>query len=248
MMLTGVGGSGHQYSFVSTGTQYVGRTCAANSGYTATWTIGGVAYSGLNPGTVALSTDKTVYFDINPQSKLTAFDCGSNQLTGSIPSLTANTAMETLYCYSNQLTGSIPSLTANTALATFDCSGNQLTGSIPSLTANTAMATFDCSGSQLSGSIPSLTANTALVTLYCYNNQLTGVDAGFAVRPALLNAHFESNLLTQSAVDAILAAFVAAGGLAGALSIGGSGNATPSAAGLASKATLQGLGWTVVTN
>ena len=202
MMLTGVGGSGHQYSFVSTGTQYVGRTCAANSGYTATWTIGGVAYSGLNPGTVALSTDKTVYFDINPQSKLTAFDCGSNQLTGSIPSLTANTALVTLYCNGNRLTGSIPSLTAN----------------------------------------------TALVTLYCYNNRLTGVDAGFAVRPALLNAHFESNLLTQSAVDAILAAFVAAGGLAGALSIGGSGNATPSAAGLASKATLQGLGWTVVTN
>jgi hypothetical protein len=110
------------------------------------------------------------------------------------------------------------------------------------------LVNFYCHVNQLTGSIPSLTANTALTVFHCHSNQLTGVAGGFAVKPALLNARFESNLLTQSAVDAILAAFVAAGGLSGALSIGGTGNATPSAAGLASKATLQGLGWTVTTN
>jgi hypothetical protein len=318
MLLTGAGGSARdQFSFVSTGTSYVGRTVEANSGYTAAWTIEGIVYSGLDPGTVALSGNKTVKFNIEPPSKLTTFACDSNQLTGSIPSLTANTALVTFacygnqltgsipsltantalvyfacssnqltgsipslasntalvyfdcssnqltgsipslasnaalvyfYCYGNQLTGSIPSLTSNTALVTFVCSSNQLTGSIPSLASNTALVTFACNGNQFTGSIPSLTSNTALVYFYCYGNQLTDVDSGFAVRPATLTVRFEDNLLTEAAVNSILAAFVAAGGIGGYLNIDGTGNAAPSGQGLTDKSTLQGLGWNVITN
>jgi hypothetical protein len=170
----------HQFSFISTGTQYVGKTVSANAGYAAAWIIEGVTYPGLNPGTVALSGSKTIYFDITPQNSLTAFFC----------------------------------------------SGNSLSGNIPSLGSFTSLASFQCN-----------------------SNVLNGADAGFSVGAALHAAYLQNNLLPQAAVDSILAAFVAAGASgAYALNIGGTGNASPSAAGLADKATLAGRGWTVTTN
>ena len=60
----------------------------------------------------------------------------------------ADSTLQTFYCYSNQLTGSIPSLTANTALQTFDCHGNQLTGYTGGGVSNT-LSTFNASTNQL---------------------------------------------------------------------------------------------------
>jgi Leucine-rich repeat (LRR) protein len=210
--------------------------------------------------------------NLTTNTALTNFYCGSNQLTGSIPSLTTNTALTNFSCSSNQLTGSIPSLTTNTALTNFYCHINQLTGSIPSLTTNTALTNFYCYNNQLTGSIPSLTTNTVLTIFYCYNNQLTGSIPSLTTNTALTNFSCSSNqltswtggtvsatlgdfqaqnnLLTQATVDAILAAFVAAGRTTGTriLNLGGTGNATPSTTGLTDKATLQSRGWTVTTN
>jgi hypothetical protein len=88
-----------------------------------------------------------------------------------------------------------------------------------------------------------------LTTFHCYSNQLTGWTGG-TVPIALGDFQAQNNLLTQAAVDAILAAFVAAGRNSGTrtLNLGGTGNATPSATGLANKATLVSRGWTVTTN
>ncbi|MBK6800429.1 MAG: hypothetical protein IPG83_02760 [Novosphingobium sp.] len=182
-------------------------------------------------------------------SQMSVFYCHTNQLTGNIPNLSANTVLTQFSCYSNQLTGSIPNLSANTALTVFYCNSNQLTGSIPSLSANTVLTQFSCYSNQLTGSIPSLSANTALTVLYCNSNQLTGWSGG-TVSATLGDFQAQNNLLMQAAVDAILAAFVAAGRTTGTriLNLGGTGNAAPSAAGLADKATLQSRGWTVTTN
>ncbi len=209
---------------------------------------------------------------LSANTALTVFYCYNNQLTGSIPSLSANTALSEFYCYDNQLTGSIPSLSANTALTLFSCGNNQLTGNIPSLSANTALTVFYCFINQLTGSIPSLSANTALSVFYCFINQLTGSIPSLSANTALTvfscsnnqitgwsggtvsatlgDFQAQNNLLMQAAVDAILAAFVAAGRTTGTriLNLGGTGNAAPSAAGLADKATLQSRGWTVTTN
>jgi hypothetical protein len=263
---------GHQFSFVSTGTQYVGRTCTANASYTATWLIEGTTYSALSPGTVALSSSKLIFFDLTPPTQLTRIDVNNNTLTGALPSLGSFTALQQLQCNSNSLTGSIPSISANTALtifnvaansftgvipslttntllSSFQCLTNSLTGSIPDLSANTALTYFDCSTNQLTGNIPSLSANASLGTFRCSSNQLSGVAAGFAVPAALHIFNASSNLLPQAAIDAILAAFVTAGASgAYTLNLGGTGNASPSAAGLADKATLAGRGWTVTTN
>ena len=140
-------------------------------------------------------------------------------------------------------------LIANTALTVFCCYSNQLTGSIPSLTTNTALTVFYCQYNQLTGSIPSLTTNTALTQFYCYSNQLTSWTGG-TVSATLGDFQAQNNLLTGAAVNAILAAFVAAGRTTGTrvLNLGGTGNAAPTGAGITDKATLVSRGWTVTTN
>jgi uncharacterized protein YjbI with pentapeptide repeats len=54
--------------------------------------------------------------------------------------------------------------------------------------------------------------------------------------------------LTESAVDAILAALDTAGLSNGTVDVSGGTNAIPSAAGLTSKTNLEGKGWTVTVN
>ena len=91
--------------------------------------------------------------------------------------------------------------------------------------------------------------NTALTTFWCSNNQLTGWSGG-AVSPTLGDFRCNSNQLPQATIDALLAAFDAAGRNSGtrSLNLGGTGNAAPSSAGLVSKANLQNKGWSVSTN
>ncbi len=114
---------------------------------------------------------------------------------------------------------------------------------------NTALTTFLCYSNQLTGSIPSLSANTALTTFWCFSNQLTGWSGG-AVSPTLGDFRAQGNQLPQATIDALLAAFDAAGRNSGTrtLNLGGTGNAAPSSAGAVSKANLQAKGWTVTTN
>ena len=189
------------YLFECNGSSYIGRggSCSGN----LSWAFGkGSSYSTMFTATESITARESLFFSFT-KNLLSVFNCNTNQLTGSIPSLSANTALTQFYCYSNLLTGSIPSLSANTALNTF----------------------------------------------YCYSNQITGFSGG-TVSNTLGDFRAQNNLLTQSAVDAILAAFDAAGRNSGTrtLNLGGTGNAAPSAAGLVSKSNLVAKGWTVTTN
>ena len=159
----------------------------------------------------------------------------------------ADSTLQYFHCGSNQLTGSIPSLAANTALQYFHGNSNQLTGSIPSLAANTALREFYCSSNQLTSSIPSLAANTALQYFLCGSNQLTSYTGG-GVSNTLSTFDASTNQLPAAAINSILADFVAAGRAGGTLTLNGTGNAAPTGQGLIDKAALSGLGWTVTTN
>jgi hypothetical protein len=67
--------------------------------------------------------------------------------------------------------------------------------------------------------------------------------------PGITVLNLTNNLLPQAQVDQVLAQLVAAGSTgARTLSLGGTGNAAPSAAGLTNVATLQSRGWTVTHN
>lgn len=284
------------FDFVSTGTAYTGRTCTATAPHNDTWIIEG-ANRGLNPGNVTYTGNKTLRFNLDPATSLTAFSCttntlagvfpdisnctaltsfdiGTNAITGTIcnldkltalqsfacagnpglggawPSLTRNTALLTIAARSCAFTGAPPSIATCTLMQTVDVALNAFTGAIPAFGANTALTSYNCrTCATLNGSIPTLSGCTALASFFGYDNAITGVAAGFAVAAALHDFEVQNNLLSQAAVDAILAAFVLAGATgAYTLNVGGTGNAAPSLAGAADKSTLQGRGWTVTTN
>jgi hypothetical protein len=87
---------------------------------------------------------------------------------------------------------------------------------------------------------------------YCfYNNAITTIPAGLFDNCTLATNYtncFANNALTQQSVDNILVSIDTAGASNGTLGIDGGTNATPSAVGLAAKASLEGKGWTVTTN
>ena len=236
------------FKFECNATSYIGR--GGTSTGNILWTFGGgTILTTMFSSTQPTRKRESLTFSSEPYTALTIFYCHSNQLTGSIPNLSANTALTIFYCQSNQLTGSIPTLSANTALTTFSCPTNQLTGSIPTLSANTALTDFYCHSNQLTGSIPTLSANTALTTFYCHTNQLSSWTDGI-VSSTVGDFQAQNNNLSAAAINAILAAFVAANKITGTriLNIGGTGNAAPTGQGITDKATLQSRGWTVTTN
>ncbi len=185
--------------------------------------------------------------DLSANTALIKITCASNHLTGSIPDLSAFTALQYFSCNDNHLSGSIPDLSANTALQYFYCSINRLTGSIPDLSANTTLQYFYCEENQLSGSIPNLSANTALRNFYCYANQLTDY-MGVALPGSLTEIHAAINALAQSAVDNILLHLDAAGATNGTCYLDEGTNSPPSATGLTAKNNLIAKGWVVFTN
>jgi len=143
------------------------------------------------------------------------------------------------------------SLATNTSLSNFKFIDTSASALLPDISGNTGLsgggARFD-NASGYVGAIPDMSALTAMTAVQMQSNQIMGVASGFAVPAALVIANLSNNVLVQSAVDAILAAFVAAGATGGTLNVGGSGNASPSATGLTDKSTLVSRGWTVTTN
>jgi hypothetical protein len=180
-----------------------------------------------------------------------------NNLTGVIPPALSNqNGMVTFSCHTNpSLGGSIPNINTLTLLDRFLVASCNLTGSIPNLTNNVNLTECWFHNNRLTGTIPSLSANTRLVTFLCQNqigtSKLTGF-AGGSVSNTLGDFQAQNNQLMASAVNAILAAFVAAGrtSVSGPciLNLGGTGNAAPTGQGLTDKTTLISRGWTVTTN
>ena len=183
---------------------------------------------------------------LSVNTKLVDFYCFNNALTGSIPSLSANTALQRFYCWSCSFTGSPPALPSR--VTQFRCEDNQLTGSIPNFTSNTSLNAYFCHKNQLVGDIPDLSALQSLNQFFCHNNKLSGFSGG--VPTGLGKFQAQNNQLTASAVNALLAAFVAANRTSGdrILNLAGSGNAAPTGQGLTDKTTLQQRGWTLQTN
>jgi len=200
------------------------------------------------------SNDITAINGYAQNSNLIAIRFIDNKVTGVIPPLSGLTKLQRFDCSTNQLTGPIPSLSGLTNLREFRCFTNQLTGPIPSLSGLTNLTNFRCDANQLTGPIPSLSGLTNLQEFRCYTNQLTGFDGG-SVSNTLGHFQAQTNQLTQSSVNALLSAFVAAGRTTGTpvvngtciLNLGGTGNYRPTGQGVTDVTTLRGRGWTVTT-
>ena len=141
-----------------------------------------------------------------------------------------------------------------TKVTTFDVNTDNCLASIPNFSKLSKLVNWRAYANQLSGTIPSFAACTALVDWSASINQLSGYTAGsFATQKSLATLHLYANLLPQASIDAILADLVTSLGISGrvacSVNLAGTGNAVPSAAGLADKATLAAVsGWVVTTN
>jgi IPTL-CTERM motif/Divergent InlB B-repeat domain len=121
-----------------------------------------------------------------------------NGLTGSLPTLTAFTALQRFRVNGNQLTGSIPALTGLSALEFFEANNNNLTGNIPTLTGLANLRLLSLSGNSLSGAIPSLSGLPILQNLIVNNNLLTGSIPALTGSPFLSIVDVAQNSLTGS--------------------------------------------------
>jgi hypothetical protein len=177
---------------------------------------------------------------------------GSGYTSSTAPLLTDHPNCIGFVYSGNNVTGNIqpvPSL-----IESFWCDQNFHTGSIPSLAGK--LWQFNCQNqrgaTKLTGNIPNLANVFDLSLFWCDGNQLTGFATGGSVPSNLGNFQANNNLLTSAAVNAILAAFVAAGRThtngTCILNLGGTGNAAPTGQGLTDKTTLISRGWTVTTN
>ena len=189
---------------------------------------------------------------LNINTALEDIRINGNSLTGPLPSLNNNTALSIFKLGSNSMSGSLPSLTANTELITFEGFSNSFTGYIPDLSFNTKLKGFFISGNSMSGPLSSLDNNTALVNYVVSENDFTGPIRS-TMPVSLLTFKANNNSLTEGAVNAILAATVAGGGINGTLYLGGNTdplrtNAAPTGQGITDKATLIASGWDVQTN
>ena len=139
--------------------------------------------------------------------------------------------------------------TANLPYLTFDSNTTVTTLSWPNATGidnyvyiarNTALVTVSMPNVVTIGGGPDCADNSALTTLVLTNWIPNNSDN--------LLIEFQNNALTQASVDHVLARCVASPTWNKVLKLEGGTNATPSAAGLADKATLVGRGATVTNN
>lgn len=187
----------------------------------------------------------------------TSYDVSTDGLTAPVAvvypaSLINNAGVEIFILRDNASTlcGAAPIFSGMTGLTTLQIHNNLFSGACPTFSACTNLTALKVNNNNnMSGPLPDLSANTALITAYFNSNKFTGWTGG-TVSATLGDFRADANLLTQAAVDAILAAFVAANRTTGTriLNLGGTGNAAPSAAGVTDKNTLISRGWTVTTN
>jgi len=111
-------------------------------------------------------------------SNLQRLYLGGNQLSGSIPTVFGNLSnLQTLHLFGNQLSGNIPTELGNLSnLQNLNLMNNQLSGNIPTEIGNlSSLQILNLSSNQLSGSVPTELGNlSSLQTLNLSNNQLNG--------------------------------------------------------------------------
>jgi hypothetical protein len=162
-------------------------------------------------------------------------------------------AIEVFSCIGCGLQGTIPNLTECTALTTFYCGHNtDLVGSTPYLSNCKALTGFDCGTNALDGTIGDMSGAVSLVGFACNDNALTGYDHVAPFPLALVFFNAQNNVLTETAVDDIIADFAVGIGsrpLAGEVWLDGTGNAAPSAGALILKSIIEAHGtWVVHVN
>ena len=210
----------------------------------STWELGDGQTASGTSCIKTISAPQTIIWRATSPQNITNFNWNNKGLYGQL-NTSKLTGLTSVYFSNNKFSGLLD-LTANTALVTAYFYSNLFGGNLD-LSKNTALVTAQFSANRFTGNID-FTTNTNLTTVDFSSNQFSTFSG--SVSTLLGDCNLSNNLLTQAAVDDILAAFVAANKTTGTrvLNLGGTGNAAPSSGGLTLVNTLQGRGWTVTHN
>jgi Leucine-rich repeat (LRR) protein/PKD repeat protein len=132
------------------------------------------------------------------QGSVTDMDLDNNNLTGSLPDLSALVNLQKIWVSYNNLNGSMPALSSLTQLEIAHFNHNaQLSGNMPSLMGLTELVEFSISQDNLTGPISNLGPLTKLLVFTIDNNQLTGPIPSLDQLTALQTLSLGGNALCQ---------------------------------------------------
>lgn len=209
---------------------------------------------------IGVTTDSTIFHNVTTTRTDGNYQIDFYGGNGNSFSTNLNNTISNLS--SNGLTGpyeiTIPFEAAlDISLSIFDISGNNLIGFFPDISYVTGLSSFNIANNQIEGSVSKLHRLTSLASIDIRNNKISGYtshieDGVLPINPSLGVFNAQNNLLTQKAVDTLLADFVQGGrtsedGLC-ELTLDGTGNSAPSSQGITNKNILITRGWTVLTN
>lgn len=227
-----------------TGSNSVNLSVIESSSSGSSWELGDNQTATGISCVKTVTAPQTVIYRATSPNKITEINWSSRSLFGMLD-LTKLTGLVTAYLSTNSFAGGLD-LTNNTLLQILFVSNNLLGGTLK-LTTNTALTTLQVGNNLFNGTI-NISTNTVLETAGFSTNRFSGFTGTVSNTVGSFNA--ANNLLTQSAIDAILLAFVNANRTTGTrvLTLNGTGNAAPSVTGLGYKSTLVSRGWTVSHN
>jgi Leucine-rich repeat (LRR) protein len=143
-----------------------------------------------------------------------------------------------LYCYRNSI--SVLDVSALTLLTHLYCYDNSI--SVLDVSALTSLTNLNCRDNSIS--VLDVSALTSLINLQCGDNSISVLDV--SALTSLINLQCHNNSMNQAMVDTVLCDMDGHGTSNGTLNI--SGNAVPSATGIACKNNLIARGWAVTTD
>lgn len=195
--------------------------------------------------------------NLNAMTNLKNFLARDNNFSGSLPSFSSSVLEQIRIGVDGNYTGpkisgAVPSLNSLPSLTWLELSNHNLSGPLPALNNNPNLQLLQVGNNPgLNGNIPSFSNNLIMTVVHVFGCSFTGF-AGGTVTDILQQFYAFNNQLTAAAVNAILAALVAAGRTSASgicqCYLDGTGNAAPTGQGLIDRATLQDRGWTVHTN
>ena len=142
--------------------------------------------------------------DLSALTTLTVLQLHKNGLTGVIPDISSLTNLLWLYLQYNELTGTIPSgISGLTQLQRLYLNDNHLSGSIPELSQFTILQYLALSNNELSGAIPALTHLTQLQYLALNHNKLNGAIPDLSTLTNLQQLYLHENQLTGIIPDSL---------------------------------------------
>lgn len=221
-------------------------TVVESGGAGLTWYIGDGQTASGTTCVKTITPPQYVILRATDRTKITRLDFDTSSLYGQLIS-SGLTGLADLFTHTNKFTGGVD-LTKFPAAVNIRIFSNSQRGTLD-FSACPSAADIRVYSNLFTGVI-NIGSNTVLTYGHFADNLFDGFSGG--VSNTLGSFYAQNNLLPASAINAILAAFVAAGRTSGdgtcLINISGTGNAAPTGQGITDKATLVSRGWTVTTN